>query len=304
MARKPVEKKENVEIKPIKMRTIVVNLVGTDLIMHRFAVKAWRELLFPSHRQNAAGLAQSLKHEPMSEYRECFYQNREEGDDAPTLFHLPRGMISKAMAAAALDLPGATKASIERLTSVASQTVFLYGIPQIRMDMVRNSDINKTPDVRTRPIFPRWAAPGVVLRYKADPLTDAQIFNLLGAAGDITGFGDARQQKGGSPEEGGPFGGFRIVGADDPELLEIIAEGGREAQRRAYLQPECNTATTADLLTWFYQELERREKDEQPSIDPALAAAAERGRGRGRKGRGSGPSRKRDNGGGSDAVSP
>jgi hypothetical protein len=297
MAKVATKKTENVQIKPIKMKTVVVNIIGYNLIMHRFAKKAWQELIMPSQRQNSAGLAQSLKHDPMTEYRECFYMNHEE--DAPTLFHLPRGMISKAMAAAALDIPGATKASIERLTSVATSTVYLYGTPQIRVDMVRNSDINRTPDVRTRPIFPRFAAPNVAIRYKADPLTDAQIINLVSASGDITGYGDARQQKGGFPEEGGPFGIFRLCDADDPELLEIVASEGREVQRRAWHQPQYNTATTADLLGWFYQELERREKDEAPGVatGPAIAAAAAKGRGRG-------AGRKRKGNGGSEAVAP
>ena len=188
-------------------------------------------------------------------------------------------MISQGMASAALDIEGATKASIERLTTVATSTVFLYGIPEIRADMVRNSDMNRTPDVRIRPIFPRWAAPHIVIRFKSDPLTDAQIFNLLGASGEITGYGDARQQKGGFPEEGGPFGGFRLASDNDPEMLEIIASGGRAAQRAAYFSPEYNTATTADLLTWFNDELKRREKEQQPSIDPMIAAAASKPKG-------------------------
>src|SRR5580692_7987898 len=96
---KAPKQKEAVLIAPIKMRTIVVNLVGYNFIMHRFAQKAWQELLWPSARKNQADLEANLKHNPPVEYRECFYRNRD--PQAPTLFHLPRGMVTKAMAAAA-----------------------------------------------------------------------------------------------------------------------------------------------------------------------------------------------------------
>lgn len=191
-------------IEPIKMRSVIVHLVGiSPLIMHRFAFKAWQELLYPSQKKNKAERASSLKHQPLEEYRGCLYCNRDPGQAA--LFHIPNGMLHQALAAAALDMPGATRTAMERWTSVVDLNINLFGVPQMFMSMVRSSDQNRTPDVRTRPIFPQWAC-SIEISYKIDPLTDSSVINLLAAAGTIVGFGDWR------PQKGGPYGKFKIVG--------------------------------------------------------------------------------------------
>ena len=237
------------EIRPIKMRTISIMLVGmTPLIMHRYAQKAWQELVYPSGRKNAAERAGTMKHDPIAEYRECFYRNRDE--KAPTLFHLPDGMVTASLATAALRVPGATKTEIISLTSIAEQ-IDLYGVPKLGMAMVRTGGMTRTPDVRTRAYFPQWACV-VTLRYKTDPLTDNQMVNLLGAAGEIVGFGDWRQQK------GGRYGRFRIASANDAEFKDIVAKQRRAAQQSAYDKPEAFDIDTEDLLAWFTAEVKRR----------------------------------------------
>lgn len=243
-----------VEINPIKMRRIIVNLVGTTpLIMHRFARKTWEEMLYPSRKKNKSEKESSLKHKPLEEYRECFYHNRNPKDLA--LFHLPNEMVHGTLASAALDIPGATKASMERLTSVVNPNVSFFGVPQLCMRMVRNSDMNHTPDVRTRPFFPRWACT-VEIEYKCDPLTDNQILNLLGAAGMIVGLGDWR------PQKGGRYGKFRIASAKDKEFLRIVSSEGRVAQQRAYDKPDEYDEETAELMSWFNEEVARRRQDD------------------------------------------
>lgn len=244
----------SVSIEAIKTRRITVSIVGTSpFIMHRFAMKAWQELLYPSPKKNQSERASSLKHNPLEEYRGCFYRNRDAR--APALFHLPDGMFHGALSAAAIDIPGATRAAMERLTSIAGASINLFGVPHLMMSMVRNSDMNRTPDVRTRPIFPRWACQ-VTVEYKIDPLTDAQIINLLGAAGVIVGIGDWRPQKGGS------YGKFRIVGADDAEYLDIVKKEGRAAQQKAYDMPAEYDEESAELLAWFTAEVLRRRQDD------------------------------------------
>jgi hypothetical protein len=265
------------EIQPIKTRRIVAFLVGTSpLIMHRFALKAWQELLYPSPKKNSAERAASLKHDPLAEYQGCFYKNRDTHSD--TLFHIPNGMPHQALAAAALDIPGTTRAAMERLTSVVNPTINLWGLPQMFMAMVRNSDQNRTPDVRTRPIFPRWACQ-IEIDYKVDPLTDAQILNLLGAAGVIVGMGDWRPQRGGS------YGKFRICSPTDAEYKAIIKEGARAGQQRAFEKPLYFDEETQELMTWFLQELSRRRQndDEGEMVQPESTGRAN-GRGRGRRG--------------------
>lgn len=242
------------EIQPIKTRRLIVNIVGeTPFISHRFQTKAWQELLLPSRRKNAAAREASLKHDPVAEFRECLYRNR--SPRAQTLFHMPEGMIHGAMAHAAIDLPGAKRASIQRLVSLPKQDMHIWGVPMLKMDMVRNSDPKRTPDVRTRAIFPKWAVKNIIIDYKVDPLNDGEIINLLGAGGIIVGCGDWR------PQKGGGHGKYRVCNTDDVELKSICASGGRVQQLKAYEQPECYDVDTEELLSWFNAEISRREKD-------------------------------------------
>lgn len=261
--KKPKTDTLTTEIAPIKTRRLIVNLVGTSpLIMHRYALKAWQELLYPSKRKNAAERDASLKHEPLEEYRGCFYLNRD--DKTPSLFHLPGGMIHKAMSAAALDMPGTTKAEMERLTSVTSPQINLFGVPRLGMDMVRSSDMARTPDVRTRPYFPRWACTAEI-EYKCDPLTDTQILNLLAAAGRIVGLGDWRPQR-----RGGPHGKFRLAAANDKEFADIVKKEGRAAQQAAYNKPEMYSLEAEELYSWFTAEVARRRQDGDDEVSAAV----------------------------------
>lgn len=250
MAKKKQE--ATIEIMPITMGRITVHVLGTSpLIMHRFAKKAWEELLFPSGRMNAAEKADNLKHDPLTEYREGMYRNRDPKE--PAAFHLPVLMFQKALAAAALDLPGASKAQILRLVSITSMQINLFGVPSMGMNMVRSSDMARTPDVRTRPFFTEWAC-SFEIEFTSSLLKQNQIVNLLAAAGVIVGVGDWR------PQKGGPYGKFRIVDADDKDYRRVMKEGGRVAQLAAYEKPEAYDADTEELFSWFREEAKRREK--------------------------------------------
>ena len=244
-----------VEILEIGQGEVRFNILGTSpLICHRYPFKAWQELVLPSRKENRAALEQTLKHVPIEEYRESLYRNRD--PKRATMFHLPNGMFAGALTQAGVDVPGAARATLERLTRVADVSIDLYGVPQIFCAMVRNSGINRTPDVRTRPIFPQWAC-RVTVRYCRPQLTERNISNLMGAAGLICGIGDWRG------ERGGPYGAFKVVGDDDREFLSIIKNQNRKPQASAFDQPAYFDGDTADLLTWFAKEVKRREQDGQ-----------------------------------------
>lgn len=253
---RPVAKKTTesvIEINAITMGRISCYLVGTapGMLMHRFSLKARQELLFPKGRANAAEKAENLKHDPLMEFREAMYRNR--NDNEPAAVHTPSGFFSKALASAALDLPGASKAQILRLVSVASPQINLFGIPRLHMEMVRSSDMARTPDVRTRPCFTEWCCK-VNLSFVSSLLKQNQIVNLLAAAGEIVGIGDYR------PQKGGAYGKFRIVDANDPDYLRIQQQGGRKAQLAAIEAPDFYDADSEELFAWFQQETVRREK--------------------------------------------
>jgi hypothetical protein len=250
---KAPKKNERIEIQEIHMNEVRFNVLGeTPFIMHRFSQKAWRELLMPSASANRAELEQRLKHDPFAEYRGAFYRNRD--PESPTMFHCPNGMFHAALSSAALDIPGAAKAKIERLTRVVDVNIELYGIPQIFCAMVRNSDINHTPDVRTRPIFPEWGC-CITVRYMKNTLSERTVANLISAGGKIVGIGDWR------PQKGGPYGCYEIVGDNDKRFKTLVKQQGHRQQKLAYEHPAYFDEDTEELLTWFSEEVQRREKD-------------------------------------------
>ena len=234
---------------------VTFHIVGeTPLIMNRFQQKAWRELLFPSEEKNRAERASTLKHNPVEEFRGSVYRNRSPKEAA--LIHLPNGALHGALASAALDMPGAKKAQMERLTKITDVQVNLFGVPKLYMAMVRNSDMSRTPDVRTRAIFPEWAC-SVTVSFIRSSMTERTVGNLFGGAGMIVGIGDWR------PQKGGPFGTWRIVDESNKDYQRIIKTQGRVAQAKALEKYECYDADSEELMAWFESEIIRREREHQ-----------------------------------------
>lgn len=229
-------------------------IVGTSpIILNRMSQKAMHELLLPRGRKTAVEKATTLKHNPIEEYRASAYTLAD--PKAPTyLAHLSTA-FKGALRTAALDMPGAKKSQIGRLTYIAGDYVGIYGVPKLLMSVTRSADINKTPDIRTRAIVPQWAC-RVVVTY-VQPLIRAQaVANLLAAAGLTIGVGDWRPEKG-----AGSYGQFRIADKDDAEFASIAKVGGREAQMEAIqtATPECYDDETADMLSWYHDEVGRRQ---------------------------------------------
>lgn len=252
MAKAATKSEKVIEITPVRVGRIRCHVLGvTPLILHRFAAKTIRELVLPKGRANAAEKAENLKHDPLMEYRECLYINRDESE--PAAFHLPTRMFSAGIASAALDLPGATKSQLLRLVSISSTQINLYGVPRMHTAMVRMSDMNRTPDVRFRPVFSEWACQ-VDIEFVASLIKENQIVNLLAAAGIIIGAGDWRKQK------GGEFGKYTIVDEDNLNYRRIINEQGRGPQIAAFQRPENFDLEGEELYAWFNEEVARREK--------------------------------------------
>lgn len=255
MARGITSKKKDgasIEVMTLATTTLEARIVGTSpMICNSMNAKVMQQLLLPPKKKNKSERENNLKHNPISEYRSSPY--RAKGDDAPTRIVFPAGAIKKAIASAALDIPGAVKAQIGRLSYIERRDVPIYGVPQMLMSPVRNSDPGRTPDVRTRAILPEWAAT-VEITFVRPNLTEQAIANLLAAAGIIIGLGDWRQQKG-----SGSFGQFRLAEDNDPEFQRIVATGGREAQDAALENPTCYDLDSEELFAWFQVEAARRE---------------------------------------------
>lgn len=270
---KPKQKDAIVEILQLRQVRLVVYLLGnTPLVMNRMTKKAREELLLPARKKNRASLEAAQKHNPPDEYRDSVYRCRD--PKAPTLVHFPTNSFKKAMAQAAIDIPGAAKAQIGRLVSIADETVHIYGVPYLHMAVVRQAGINKAPDIRTRAIFPQWACK-LTISYIGNLLTESNVINLIAAAGIITGIGDGRTEKGTFD-----FGRWDIVSKDDKRWHDVVSKQGRKPQEAALAKPIAFDADSEELLAWYDAEVIRREiiQPKKPKHGPLQGKQKDNGR--------------------------
>jgi hypothetical protein len=225
-------------------------VIGTSpIILNRMSEKTRGQLLLPSGRKNAAEKASTLKHDPLAEFRASAYTSTDE--DSPTRLQLLASMFKGAMRTAALDLPGASKSQIGRLVYVEGDRVSLYGEPQIMLAVTRSSDINRTPDVRSRAIVREWAC-RITVKFVRPIIRDQSVANLLAAGGITSGIGDWRIGKG-----AGSYGGYRLCSEDDADFVRIC-KIGRAEQDAAIENPRSYDDETESLLAWHGVEVKRR----------------------------------------------
>lgn len=249
MATKKAEAGE-IQVPRLNQGVARLRIVGTEpLIQNRMAAKAKRTLLVGGGRKTKAERA-ALKHDPLAEYRD----SAEIAKDGPTALGLRVVAIKAAMCTAALETAGITKTSAQRLIFMPGELAPVYGTPQLRMDVVRSADMNKTPDIRTRCFVPRWCAEFEV-RFISPQLSVHSVVSLLCNAGVLVGVGDGRQEKGKMS-----FGSFRVLGEgdDDAEWDDLVANHGRGAQEAALAEPEYANDDTAELMEFFFEEQARR----------------------------------------------
>lgn len=239
-----------ISVVQLDMEDATAFIVGTSpLIFNRMAEKAKRELLLPKGRKTAADRMQQLKHDPIAEFRASVYRH---ADDAhPTRLKFPAPAFKKVMANAALEVPGAKKAQIGRLTWINGSHIDIFGAPQLLMSVVRSADMAKTPDIRTRAILPEWCCE-ISFNYVRPTLTVQVVANLLAAGGLIMGIGDFRQERG-----AGNFGQYRLANEDDAGFKRIKAAGGREAQDAGLEAATPYDEESDELLRWWHAEVHR-----------------------------------------------
>lgn len=246
---------------------IEICIVGSSpLIFNAVSLKAMQSLLLPE-RKTRSQQATTLKHDPLQEYRDSVYRSRDDVN-ALTRLEFPAPACKGVLRECAIDLPSeVTKAQVGRLTWVKGYRVPVWGVPQLIMSVVRNSDINHTPDVRTRAILPEWAM-RINIQYINPMITERVLSALLQFGGMTIGLGDWRQQKG-----SGSHGQFELCDPTDPRFERIVASGGRPAQDAALEQPEFFDFESERLFDWFYQEIKRRDHE-------ALLTSSGKGRNR------------------------
>lgn len=238
-------------IDALKQGRVTLRMIGTTpLYFNAMSAKAKRTLLIGGGKKTAAE-KKELKHDPEQEYRDSIYRQAA----GETLLCFPAPGVKGAMATAALETPGVTKSSVQRLIFLPQQRINVWGKPYLKMDVVRSADMNKTPDVRTRAFLPRWCAE-VDIAYVSPTLSAHAVVSLLQNAGVIVGIGDFRQEKG-----RGSYGTFAVAGTDMGDWKAIwdeVAAEGREVQQAAIDSPEMADEDTADLMAMLLEERDRR----------------------------------------------
>lgn len=238
-------------IDALKQGRVTLRMIGTTpLYFNAMSAKAKRTLLIGGGKKTAAE-KKELKHDPEQEFRDSVYRQ----PSGPTLLGFPAPGVKGAMATAALETPGVTKTSVQRLIFLPQQRINIWGKPFLKMDVVRSADMNKTPDVRTRAFLPRWCAE-VDIAFVTPTLSVHSVVSLLSNAGVIVGIGDFRQEKG-----RGSYGTFAVAGDDlgdwSDYWSEVTAEG-RAVQEVAMANPEFADEETAELMEMLLDERLRR----------------------------------------------
>ena len=238
-------------IDALKQGRVTLKLIGaTPFYFNAMSAKAKRTLLIGGGKKTAAE-KKELKHDPEVEYYDSVYRL----PDGPTLLGFPAPGVKGAMATAALETPGVTKSSVQRLIFLPEQKIKMWGKPYLKMDVVRSADMAKTPDVRTRAFLPRWCAE-VDIAFVQPTLSTHSIVSLLQNAGTIVGTGDFRQEKG-----RGSYGTFAVAGDDLGEwqsYWDEVTQEGRDVQQYALENPECADDDTAELMALLEEERQRR----------------------------------------------
>lgn len=248
---------ETIEIARLHQVNLTLYLLGTSpLLLNRMTKKTQETLILPGRKKNRAELEATPKHNPPEEFRNSVYLCAD--PRAPTALHFPSNAFKKAMAQAAIDIPGAAKAQIGRLVSINTPTVHIFGVPMLHMANVRQAGISKAPDVRTRAILPQWACK-VEVSFIANILRNSDVTNLAMAAGMIVGVGDGRPEKGTFNH-----GCWELVGADDRRWLDIVSKQARKAQEAALAKPVAYDADAEELLAWYVTETDRRRSVGEP----------------------------------------
>ena len=227
--KKNAEKEVGLSINPLQQTEVSFKIIGTaPLIYNSMSLKAQKTLLMGAAKKTAAE-KKEIKHNPEEEFVDSCYIN----GDGSSYLSFPSTGIKRGMATAALETAGVTKASINRGIYVVGEHINVWGKPYMNMSVVRSSDINRTPDIRTRAKLPNWCTE-VTVRYINPTFSQLDITALLVNAGTLCGLGDWRIEK------GGPMGGYRIVQTKDDQKIfdRLVKEEGDTCQKLALENPE------------------------------------------------------------------
>ena len=236
-----------ITVKAITANRMTVRIKGTNaLILNRMPEKVRLVLLAGAGPRKSKGSG-SLKHEPLAEFRSAMQITPGLYPDTDIVF--PAVAFKNAMGTAAIYADDVNKTDIKRLVYIPDEWVPVYGVPRMRLDVMRQAGMARTPDIRTRATIREWWTE-FTLDYLT-PLSGSVVATLLSNAGVMCGIGDSRQELG-----KGSFGTWELAVGNVPADVRDV-----EAQRAAIEnpQPYADDRQSIDLLEMFHEEVERRQ---------------------------------------------
>ena len=230
-----------IQVPLIEQETIQVMLIGrTGLICERMSFKA-KNVLFLGGKKKTAAEKATIKHHPREEFVDSMYVH--EGFHPFSHVKFPAMAFKSAMATAALVTPGINKTDVQRLVYIPDEFVPVFGVPRLRMDVVRSADMRRTPDIRTRAFFPEWATQ-ITVTFARPQLSQTAIITLFLNAGIASGVGGFRQEKG-----KGSFGTFEPIDTLPTGLMDA------DAQLDAIRDPVPINSDSEELLAFYDSEV-------------------------------------------------
>ena len=238
-------------INQVQMESMTVRLIGqTPLFINRMSAKAKRDLLLGSKEKTKADKAEIRHSNPIQEFRDSMLVIP---DSHPhTSIWFPAMAIKSAMGTAALVVPGIKKTEVNRMVYLPQDMVPIFGVPELRMDVMKLAGMSRAPDVRTRAFLPQWATE-VEIQFIKPMLNRTAILTLLENAGLVAGIGDSRQEKG-----KGSFGSFRLDTNSEEDGVLFTALQDLAAQMAAIESPPLANKETRELMDDYYAEVNRR----------------------------------------------
>lgn len=215
-----MNKRETVELKPLKLKDITITIVGdTELITHAWSEKAKKQIL---EKQQKKKSAKDIR-DPQAEYESGFYHFPGGGYGFPAIglkcaitnvAHKDIG-IEKTLVRKSVYIKGTPDKQGMQLVKIEGSE------PTMREDMVTIGA--GTSDLRYRPQFSPWYMT-IGVRFNEDFITAETVINLFNLAGFGSGLGEWR------PEKNGQSGMFHV--ADEAEL-KALSNGQKKVKAGA-----------------------------------------------------------------------
>lgn len=264
--------KEVITIGKLQRSTLNVFLMGeTPLIVHAWSQKARLEML-KKHMQFKIDIREAK--DPYEHFLRTIYRLE---DDA---YGFPVVGIKEAMATATVDLAQVSKAAVYRNVAVTGRRGFQYAAfadlkvpnelaelfspnaPMMREDMVRLSDMKRTPDIRYRAEFWPWSM-RLNIGYLPEFIDAESLLNLVHHGGVRVGLGEWRIEKGGTN------GSFHVA---DPEEIKTVERWIKAGQK----EPK-----QIDVGAWIRANAvdESKKKNRGENVDVVVASGGKKKKG-------------------------